>query len=351
MKIHPAPRRILLIRRDNIGDMVLTTPFIHALRTRFSEAWIGVLGNSYNTPVLAGHPDIDEVFAYDKAKHRGDRGRLAVFADTARLLLRLRARQLDLVILAGPGAQRQAARLARWIRPRATLGFVEADVPAGLSHPLPYGGGAALHEAQDVFRLGAALGIGGEAGPCVLSHDAAQGDKVRAALRAAGAGRRKVVAVHVSVRRVRQRWPAARFAALINRLAARGDVQCLLLWSPGPDDDPRHPGDDAKAQDIRELLPAGVACLPWPTPDLAALAGALAGADLMVCADGGAMHVAAGLGVPVVALFGDSPVDRWRPWGVRHQVIRAPGGDVGEIDEGAVYDGCARLLHAPDDAI
>ena len=53
------PRRILFIRRDNIGDLVLTTPLIHAVRARFPAAWIGVLGNSYNTPVLAAHPDVD----------------------------------------------------------------------------------------------------------------------------------------------------------------------------------------------------------------------------------------------------------------------------------------------------
>ena len=85
----PEPRRILLIRRDNIGDLVLTTPLIHAVRLRFPDAWIGVLGNSYNTPVLAGHPDLDQVFAYDKAKHQPHRGRIAVYAATARLLLRL----------------------------------------------------------------------------------------------------------------------------------------------------------------------------------------------------------------------------------------------------------------------
>ena len=61
---------ILIIRRDNIGDLVCTTPLIGALRQRFPHGWLGALVNSYNAPVLEGNPDLDEVFVYTKAKHR-----------------------------------------------------------------------------------------------------------------------------------------------------------------------------------------------------------------------------------------------------------------------------------------
>ncbi len=53
------PRRILVIRRDNIGDLLCTTPLLSALRRRFPEAWIGALVNSYTAPVLAGNPDVE----------------------------------------------------------------------------------------------------------------------------------------------------------------------------------------------------------------------------------------------------------------------------------------------------
>ena len=61
--------KILVVRRDNIGDLICTTPFFAALRRRHPEAWIGALVNSYNAPVLDRNPDIDEVFAYQKLKH------------------------------------------------------------------------------------------------------------------------------------------------------------------------------------------------------------------------------------------------------------------------------------------
>ena len=60
--------RVLFIRRDNIGDLICTTPAIHALRKNFPAAKIGVLVNSYNADAVAGNPDVDEVYIYEKAK-------------------------------------------------------------------------------------------------------------------------------------------------------------------------------------------------------------------------------------------------------------------------------------------
>jgi ADP-heptose:LPS heptosyltransferase len=95
----------------------------------------------------------------------------------------------------------------------------------------------------------------------------------------------------------------------------------MLLWAPGAKDNPRHPGDDAAAAEILRTA-KGVNVIPVETPDLKTLIAALSLADRVICPDGGAMHLAAALGKPVVALFGDSPVERWRPWGVPYRVVQ-----------------------------
>jgi ADP-heptose:LPS heptosyltransferase len=340
-------RRILVIRRDNIGDLVLTTPLIHALRQHFPAASIAALANSYNAPVLAGNPDLDAVYAYDKAKHRPDRARLGVAAATAKLLLGLRRQRIDLAILAGPGYQRQAAALVRWIGAREVLGFAEPGQRKGLTLALDYGAGAQLHAAADVFRLLGPLGIAGPPGPCRMSADPAARALIAAQLagRAAHIGR-PVVALHISARRARQQWPAERHARVIGELHGRTGCAVMLLWAPGPAADPRHPGDDAKALQVQRLVAAGVPLAAVPTADLKTLAAALALCDLMVCADGGAMHVAAALGKPVVALFGDSPAHRWHPWGVPYTVVQAPGGDLAHLEPEPVIAAAAALLAA-----
>ena len=75
---------------------------------------------------------------------------------------------------------------------------------------------------------------------------------------------------------------------------------------------------------------------------LASLA-ALSLARLVVCPDGGAMHLAAGLGKPVVALFGDSPVERWKPWGVPHRVVRPDSHDLKDLPLAPVLAALAAL--------
>jgi ADP-heptose:LPS heptosyltransferase len=339
-------RRILVIRRDNIGDLVLTTPLIHALRAHFPAAWIGALTNSYNAPVLAGNADLNAVVAYDKAKHRPELPRVAVAVATARRLLQLRRQHIDLAILATPGYQRQAASLVRWIGAREVLGFAAPGQRKPVTMAIEYGNGATLHAAEDVFRLLAPLGIEGGPGPCRMVADPAERLLAASQLVPLNAPGRPVVAVHVSARRARQQWPAERFARLITELHRTSGCAVILLWAPGATDDPRHPGDDAKAQAVRAGIPAHVPLLAAPTAHLSQLTATLDLCNLMICADGGAMHVAAALGKPVVALFGDSPVHRWRPWGVPQAVLAAPGGDLASLDAEPVIAAAADLLAA-----
>ena len=96
----PAPR-ILVIRRDNIGDLVCTTPLLSALRAHFPDAWLGALVNSYNAPVLTGNSDLSKVIAYTKLKHI-DAGQSAWRLLGARFsdLWKLRRMKLDTVVLA-----------------------------------------------------------------------------------------------------------------------------------------------------------------------------------------------------------------------------------------------------------
>jgi ADP-heptose:LPS heptosyltransferase len=114
------------------------------------------------------------------------------------------------------------------------------------------------------------------------------------------------IGIHISARKPSQRWPADHFADTIKAIAAQGPVRFLLLWSPGTNENPLHPGDDAKARNVVERIGAVAAVTPRPTETLAELIAALAECDMLVCADGGAMHLGAGLGLPIVCLFGNS---------------------------------------------
>jgi ADP-heptose:LPS heptosyltransferase len=151
--------------------------------------------------------------------------------------------------------------------------------------------------------------------------------------------------VHISARRENQQWPAENFAALIGAIAKRHSVRILLLWAPGEADNPKHPGDDDKARAVVKSC-AGVAILPWPTEALSRLIAALSLCDCVVCADGGAMHLAAALGKPILCFFGDSPPERWRPWKTPHELLQPVSRDLKDLSVEQAMAGFERLLRA-----
>ncbi len=337
------PRRILVIRRDNIGDLVCTTPLIRALRQRFPDAWLGALVNSYNAAVLARNPDLDAVYAYTKLKHlEGGQSALGALVHRLRDFWSLRRMQLDAVVLATPDFTRRNLRLARWLAPRRVAGFSDDSAAAnGLDLSLPQSAVQGKHEVVRVFALGRLFGIEGEIPPLRLVPDPAEIERARAALGGRAASLK--VAVHISARRPAQRWPAERYAALIERLHSKHGATTMLLWFPGPADHPRHPGDDEKAQEIAARVKGKAPLVVYRAGPLPELIAAFAACDAVVTPDGGAMHLAAALGKPMVALFGDAPPERWHPWGVEHRVLRPASRTVNDLSVDEVERAFASL--------
>ena len=311
--------RILVVRRDNIGDLACTTPLIAGLRARWPKARLAALVTTYNAEVLARNPALEAVYTYEKLKHRSEGLWSYVRARLAQVR-QLRRERWDAVLVPAPGPQ--ALKMAHDLRPGQVL-----------ASPTTFRKG--LHEVERTFELGRALGLSGAPGPMQVYPDPARQRALDGTL-----GDGPLVAVHMSARRPAQQWPLERYAALCAELA--GTHRVLLLWAPGSKDDARHPGDDAAAQEVLRRADSG-SVIPLPTPDLATLVAALSRASLVVCPDGGAMHLAAALGKPVVALFGDSPVERWRPWGVPYRVLCPDTRDLADLPLAPVIDACRAL--------
>ena len=290
------------------------------------------MANSYNAPVLDGNPDIDQVHVYRKLKHLGDDGgAIAAIGARIGLLWRLRRRAFDVVIVAAGVQDSRAARLAKFLAPRMTV-LAEGSIPG-------------QHEVERTFSAARALGVESPIPPLRVLADATALRVARDAIaRASHDTACKLVGLHISARRATQRWPAERFAELSIALHERHRATVVLFWSPGGADHAQHPGDDEKAASIQTLVAGKVQLVPQPTAGLHELIGGLAACDVVVCSDGGAMHIAAGLGKPIACFFGDSDVDRWRPWGARHIVLSGSSRKVENVPMQTAYDAAATLL-------
>lgn len=339
--------RILVVRRDNIGDLICTTPLLRTLRQARPDAHIAVLVNSYNRTVLLGNPDVDEVFSYDKLKHRnGFFGRLsAVFARIG-LVLEMRSHGFDLAILAKSGFDRHGLRMARWAGARRILGFSPAsgEPASGLSDPIIAENPKSLHEVEVVAQLGQALEINAAPGKLQLFPEAALTANYRRQIDERAGGKRWL-ALHVSAREKTRQWPAEKFIELIEKLAGIPELGFALFWSPGAADNPTHPGDDEKAAEILRRT-AGHTVVALQTGRLEELIAGIAACDAFVGADGGAMHVAVGLGLPTAALFENSDAKRlhWYPWQVDHRLLQPSTFAVADIEVDAVAQAVRELL-------
>ncbi|MBU0753436.1 MAG: glycosyltransferase family 9 protein [Gammaproteobacteria bacterium] len=345
----PRPARILVVRRDNIGDLVCTTPLIAALRAALPDAHIAALVNSYNAEVLARNPALDAVHAYTKLKHR-EPGTSALGPLVARLalILRLRRERFDVAVLARSGFDRHGLAFVRLLGIPRVIGFAPAGAtPRGLSDALPTPDNAAMHEVEAVWHLLAPLGIDVAPGPLQVFPDPALAGAWRDRFREkVGAGGTPPLAVHVSAREASRQLSAAKWVEFLQGLrATHPGVTPALFWSPGATDDPRHPGDDAKARAILEAC-TGLGIIPCPTATLDELMAGLACCSAFVGADGGAMHVAVACGLPTVALFENSPfkLAHWHPWQVRHELVAAPSFAIGDIAPQAMVAALTKLI-------
>lgn len=317
--------KILIIRRDNIGDLACTTPAIAILRQHFPEAEIGALVNSYNAEVLRGNPNVDRVFVYQKLKHAGGMAsQFQALSERLKLIAQLRRWKPDVTILAKSSYDLRGLNFARQIGAKNIIGYVPDDLSKAKALPtirLKTPVFEAIHEVEAVNQMLKPLGIETARAPLQVYPDALTVARLANALPPAQCR----IALHISAREAERRWGIANFIALTRHILDQyPETQILLFWSPGKADDPHHPGDDEAAVALMNAVGSNH-LVPMPTQNLTELIAALSLCDLFIGTDGGAMHLAVALNKKVLALFENLPdkLNHWYPWQVDHRVLHS----------------------------
>lgn len=343
------PERILVIRRDNIGDLVCTTPAFAALRKHYPNAEIGALVNSYNAEVLRGNPHIDQVFVYQKLKHVGGAAnRIKALLKRFKLIVKLRRWKPDVTILVKSSYDRHGLNFARQIGAKNIIGFVPDDLTQVKALPdirLTTPGFSVVHEVEAVNQLLSPLGINDALGLLEVFVAADVAAKLKWQLPEA----KYRIALHISAREPERRWGNENFIALAKHiLQTQPETQILLFWSPGNADDRHHPGDDDAAARLIQAV-QNERLVPMPTQNLTELIAALSLSDLFIGTDGGALHLAVALHKKVLALFENNPskLTHWYPWRVASEVVHSPDTarqNVSEVSQSQIEASLASLL-------
>lgn len=299
--------KILVIKLRYIGDTVLLTPALRAIKARHPDSHVTALVNDWTAPVLRANPFLDELIPFPRSRAKSG-GRFRRLRLQWEFLRRLRRSGFDLVIdltdadraaicAFATGAPRRVGFNAegRW-RGRLLTDIVTAD--------------ERQHIVDYHFAALARAGIPEAGRELFLSVDPAEAAQVDAFLASRGvSGNDFLLLIHPGARWKGKCWPPARFAEVASRLAARCDARIVL--ASGPDAEERAILDELRLRmEVPHLL------FP-PEGGLPRFIALCARSSLVIGNDSGPVHIAAAAGVPVVALFGPSLPSMWAPLGRR----------------------------------
>lgn len=335
--------KILIVRRDNIDDLICTLPLIASIRALYPTARIDLLVNSYCAPVVANNSDVNNVYIYTKAKHKEAReSTLGVYLRRFWLTLKLRALRYDWLVLANVGYLPRPLRWAKQVGAKRVVGFVDAahvGQDKVLTDPILLDRREVRHEVEYLMQLLQPFGTVTEIPAARITPKPDALAVVRRVLRPTG-DHKPLIGINISARLPSQQWPEERFIELIHQLQA--DARCVLFWAPGSQSNAGHPGDDEKAAEILKAC-VGVDITPYPTQSLSQLIAGISVTDLLVTADGGALDIGAACNKPIVALFGDSDSKQWYPWRVPHIILHPESRDVRSISAQQVSEAVRAL--------
>lgn len=323
-----AARRVLAVRLDNLGDVLVTTPAIHAIRESLPRAEITLLASPVGAQVGRLNPDLSDVIVYQSPQMDPWAELPQDSAREQRMITLLRERQFDAAIIFTSFRQSSL--------PQAYLCYL-ADIPLRAAASID-GPGSLLttrhkhpeqmmHEVERGLDLVGVLGLHTEQrdlvlrvpqplAACQLAPDDPYAPLLSRIQATVAEGQRPVVVIHPGCTMPARTYPWELFAAMTELLVQQLDALVVLTGV-------------ASEQELVGRIHSQIR--PALRPSVLPLAGALPfavfcalveAADLTITNNTGPMHIAAAVKTPVVALFAlTNPPEQWGPWQVPHRQL------------------------------
>ncbi len=288
-------KRVLLVRLRSIGDTVLSTPSLFALKRFLPQASIDILLEDWVAPVLDGFPHVDNVITFQ-------RGSTSARARVAR---RLRAGRYDVVYNLHGGTT--ATFLTRATGARHRVGYQTYQYARLHNHLSP--SSSLLWERDQTHSVEQQLALLGWTGipvsdrpPTQLAVTEQSAAAIGSRLESAGLIDVPFVVIHPAAAFATKQWAAEHFGRVATELGGKG-LPIVAIASPK---------ETPIVDELKRNTPAPLlAMTDLSLPEITAL---IARARLFVGNDSGIAHMAAAVKAPSVVIFGSSNIAHWRPW-------------------------------------
>ncbi len=309
----PKNFRILVVRLDRIGDVVLSLPAVRAIRERFPNAHLSIIVRPATRELVEGHPLIDEVIPYYYEK----KGRHSSLVGNLRFIREIAERRFDAAFILHPSHRAHLVPFFAGIPYR--IGLASHLSSFSLTKRVPdRRRQGAKHESEYALDIVRAFGIetspGKKAELPVFPEDTR---RITELLSMAGLGaEERIVAIHPGASCPSKRWPLGRFEELGKRVLQETGSRVAIVGGQE---------EAGSGRDLSRALGSGVLDLTGKLT-LKELAALLSRCAVLVSNDSGPVHIAAAVGTPTVTIFGRnqsglSPV-RWKALGAGHRFIQ-----------------------------
>ena len=301
---------ILVIHLMHLGDLMLGTPVLAALRQQYPAARITLLADKKLADVVAANEHLDECLLIDKKG--ADGGILGIL----RYAMRLRKNHYDLVI--NLHRNERSSALAALSGGRRIVGYAKPGFALAFDHVSP-SQNQVMHEVHSHYAALRAAGVlhaDGTAGLEMWIPPAAKEEAERL-WQAHFAPTDKVIAINIGASWATKRWSDAYFAVVADTYLRRGYHIAVM---GGPMD--REMVEECRAR-MEEREHPHLHIFTGQV-SLGVLAGLLSRCILFITTDSGPMHVGVAMHVPVICMFGSSPIPGFYPYDARSISVRAP---------------------------
>jgi len=287
-------RKVLLVRLRSIGDTVLATPSLFALKRFLPNVTVNILVEDWVAPLLNNHPHVDNVIVLERGG----------FMTRARVARELRAANYDVVYNLHGGTT--ATFLTRATGARHRVGFETYQYAQLHNHqapsPLLLWGPQKAHSVDQQLPLLGWTGVPVTDRPRTqlgISTEAHQ--TVQRLLAESGLNDQKIALIHPAAAFATKQWATENFARVAEFLTDRGFAPVAIAAS----------NEKPLLETLCSETNVKIVTFDLSLPEVTALA---ARAQLFVGNDSGIAHIAAAVGTPAVVIFGSSNLSHWRPW-------------------------------------
>ncbi|WP_033915712.1 glycosyltransferase family 9 protein [Campylobacter sputorum] len=275
--------KILLVRNDNIGDLVCTTPAIEALRKKYKDARIDIVVNSLNSFVVENNPFLDKIYLYAKTKHKKKlKDKIIALIEKTKILYKIKKEKYDICLIFRSSYSKNAGLFAKFSNAKEIIGIDEKNESKFITKKIPK---IEINEIKLCYEILKPLDI------------KYQGEKTLFLPKSKINTYNNFIFFHISSRIKENKLSKEKICQILSILKAK--TNNIIITAE----------DSDFATQISQI--SDVKCLQ--TKNLQELASYIYKAKFFITLDGGIAHLAPAMGINTLILFGKTNINRWKP--------------------------------------